>query len=411
MFFGDFFQFDPVLQTSLLLPMPRDRGGQRPESSAKHLAAHKLFLRFATVVILREQVRAVGCPRLRGFPQRLRNGEQTELDFERLCRRVYTPSSRTSFVDGLRAITPLNLDRWDLNMAAVVQWARAHGRHISIFVARRDTEPGRRLRVEELRHVLRYGDDSQLPTPGLFFYAQGMPVVVTRNQFVGLKVVNGAPFQAVDIFPDLAAGTIALASDATLHLGPPVAVLLQSDDSAGLAIPGLPNGMILIKSTTVAVPSHLRGKEARSSGKPGFRWVTHRTGPLCTPAFAMTDQKSQGKQFSDVLVNLKGVHSSGTATRPSFMSLYVQLSRAQSWDGLHLFRKPERGDFIEPKNVLAQDMRDAIVKLERRGDEIRRRFERDHRHMTWFREWDSMAETVQATEATDEEAASLWCGT
>jgi hypothetical protein len=56
-------------------------------------------------------------------------------------------------------------------MAAVVQWARAHGKHISIFVTKHNTEPGRRLRVEELRDVLRYGDDSQLPTPGLFFYA------------------------------------------------------------------------------------------------------------------------------------------------------------------------------------------------------------------------------------------------
>jgi hypothetical protein len=185
-------------------------------------------------------------------------------------------------------------------MATVVQWARAHGRHISIFIARNDTEPGRRLRVEELRHVLRYGGDSQLPTPGLSFYTQGMPVAMTRNQFVGLKVVNGAPFRAVDIFPDLASGTIALASDLTLRLGPPVAVLLQSDDSAGLAIFGLPNGTVLIKCMTVAIPSHLRGKEARSRGKPGFRWVTHRTGPLCTPpAFVMTDQKSQGKQFSD----------------------------------------------------------------------------------------------------------------
>ena len=328
LFFGDFFQFDPVLQTSLLLPTPRDGGGQRTESSAKHLAAHRLFLQFATVVILRELVRAAGCPRLRGFLRRLRNGEQTELDFQRLSQRLYTPSCKSSFVDGLRAITPLNQDRWDLNMAAVVQWARAHGRHISIFVAKHDTESGKRLRVEELADVLRHGDDSQLPTPGLFFYAQGMPVVVTRNQFVGLKVVNGAPFKAVDIFPNLACGTIALASDVTLHLGPPVAVLLESDDSAGLAIPGLPNGTILIKSKTVAIPSQMRGKEGRWRGKPGFRWVTHRTGPLCTPAFAMTDQKSQGKQFSNVLVNLKGVHSSGTATRPSFMSLYVQLSRA-----------------------------------------------------------------------------------
>ncbi len=136
MFFGDFFQFDPVLQTSLLLPEPRDRSGWRTESSAKHLAAHKLFLGFAVVVILREQVRAAGCPRLRGFLRRLRNGQQTELDFRRLCRRLYSPSSQPSFADGLRAITPLNQDRWDLNMAAVVQWARARGKHISIFVAK-----------------------------------------------------------------------------------------------------------------------------------------------------------------------------------------------------------------------------------------------------------------------------------
>ncbi len=171
MFFGDFFQFDPVLQTSLLLPTPKDRSGQRPESLAKHLAAHKLFLQFKNVVILREQVRAAGCSRLRGFLRRLRDGEQTELDFERLCRRLYGRSSQPSFVNGLRAITPLNQDRWDLNMAAVVQWARAHGKHISIFAAKHDTEAGKRLSIEEMSNVLRYGDDSQLPTPGLFFYA------------------------------------------------------------------------------------------------------------------------------------------------------------------------------------------------------------------------------------------------
>ena len=84
-FFGDFFQFDPVMQTSLLLPLPRDHGRQKPESLAKHLAAHKQqFLQFTNIVMLREQVRAGGCPRLRGFLRRLRNGEQTELDFQRL---------------------------------------------------------------------------------------------------------------------------------------------------------------------------------------------------------------------------------------------------------------------------------------------------------------------------------------
>ncbi|KAH6985347.1 hypothetical protein EDB80DRAFT_224012 [Ilyonectria destructans] len=103
-------------------------------------------------------------------------------------------------------------------MAAIMQRARTLGKHISIFVAKHNTEAGKRLHVEELCDVLRYGDDSQLPTPGLFFYAQGMPVVVTRNRLTGLKLVNVAPFRAVDIFPDLACGTMALASDVTLHL-------------------------------------------------------------------------------------------------------------------------------------------------------------------------------------------------
>jgi hypothetical protein len=407
-FFGDFFQFEPVMQTSLLLSVPRDHDRQKPESLAKHLAAHKLFLQFTTIVILREQVRTAGCARLRGFLRRLRDGQQTELDFQRLCRRLYTEASRPSFADGLVAVTPLNLDRWGLNMAAVVQWGRAQGKHISIFAAEHSTEAGRRLRAEELSDLLRHGDESHLPIPGLFFYAQGMPVVVTRNQLPGLKLVNGAAFRAVDIFPDLASATIALASDVTLHLGPPVAILLQSDDIADLAIPGLPKGTIMMKSKMVAIPDSMRGKGPRSRGKPGFKWVTHRTGPQCTPAFAMTDQKSQGKQFSEVLLNLKGVRGSGTASRPSFMSLYVQLSRAERWEGLYLFRKPARGDFIEPKNVLDNDMREAVVRLERRGDETRRHFESDHRHKSWFQDWDAMPESTLETEAADEDG-SLWC--
>jgi hypothetical protein len=67
------------------------------------------------------------------------------------------------------------------------------------------------------------------------------------------------------------------------------------------------------------------------------------------------------------------------------------------------------GDFIEPKNVLDKDMREAIVKLERRSEETRRRFEEDHRHDSWFREWDTMPDSAQATDAGDEEDASLWC--
>ncbi|KAK3386497.1 hypothetical protein B0H63DRAFT_493305 [Podospora didyma] len=251
--------------------------------------------------------------------------------------------------------------------------------HISILATKHNTEPRKRLSVGDLRDVFRYGDDSHLPPypphpPGLFFYAQGMPVVVTRNQL-----------------------NIALASDVTLHLAPPTGILLQSDDIADFAMPGLLKGTVLINSKTVAIPDSMRGKGPRSRGKSAFGGVTHRTGPLCTPAFAMTDQKSQGKLFALVLLNLKGVYGSSAATKPSFMSLY----------GLYLFRKPARADFIEPKNVLGKGMRDAVLRLERIGEETRRRFERDYR--LGIRDWDAMPETTEGGDAADEEDTSLWC--
>ena len=398
-FFGDFYQFDPVQQTSLLLPRPQGNSNANPDNVAEHLTAHKLFLQFRSVVMLCEQVRAAGCSKLRSFLRRLRQGEQTKQDFEQLRRRLYKPV-HPSFADGLQAITPLNQDRWNLNMAAVVQYARAHGRHVSIFAARHHTEAGRPVGGTKLGEVLRYGDDSHVPTPGLFLYTQGMPVVVTRNLHVGLKLVNGAPFTAVDVVPGPVYASTAVASDVIFHLGPPLAVLLQSDAIAELAIPGLPPGTVMLRSQTVALPEAMRGKGGpRSSGKPGFQEVTHRTGPLCTPAFAVTDQKSQGKQFAEVLLNLKGMPRGNTAAapQPSFMSLYVQLPRATRWKGLYLFQEPARSDFIEPKNVLDSDMKNAVAWLERQGDETRERFRREHGQASWFAGWDAMEQKTTAS--------------
>ncbi|KAH6988605.1 hypothetical protein EDB80DRAFT_589165, partial [Ilyonectria destructans] len=70
---------------------------------------------------------------------------------------------------------------------------------------------------------------------------------------------------------------------------------------------------------------------------------------------------------------------------------------------------PARGDFIEPKNVLDTQMRDAVYKLERLGDETRQRFERDHRHERWFQDWDTITESTSVTEVDEEDDTSLWC--
>ncbi|KAK8106610.1 hypothetical protein PG999_009969 [Apiospora kogelbergensis] len=284
-------------------------------------------------------------------------------------------------------------------MAAVVQYAPAAGRHVSIFAARHSTEAGRPMGRGELGEALRYGDDPQMPTPGLFFYAQGTPVVVTRNLHVGLKLVNCAPFTAVDAVPDPVYASIAVASDVTsdvtFHLRPPLTVLLQSDAIAELAIPGLPPRTVMLRSQTVAIPESLRGKGGPLSRvKPGLQRVTHRTGPLCTPAFA----------FAEVLLNIKGApRGTATAPRPGFTSLYVQLSRATQWEGLYLFQEPERSDSIEPRNVLESNMKNAAARLERQGDETRERFWREHGQESWFAAWGAMElETAAAGRGWDE---------
>ncbi len=57
--------------------------------------------------------------------------------------------------------------------------------------------------------------------------------------------------------------------------------------------------------------------------------------------------------------------------------------------------------------MLAKDMRDAIFRLERLEDETKCRFERDYKQERWFRDWDTMLESAQMSDVTNEDDASL----
>ncbi|KAM4064197.1 PIF1-like helicase [Hirsutella rhossiliensis] len=136
---GDFYQFAPVRETSLLINRPPDRT-QTP-------------LRQATI----------------SPPQRL----QIVAYVQNCCapRRPSprTPGSRRSqitFHDGLRAITPLNRTRWALNMEAVVGWARFNKQHIRIFVSTHTWRNGT-LSPNIIARTIGQGDDSACKVPRL----------------------------------------------------------------------------------------------------------------------------------------------------------------------------------------------------------------------------------------------------
>ncbi|KAM4061813.1 PIF1-like helicase [Hirsutella rhossiliensis] len=233
---GDFYQFAPVRETSLLIITPPDRT-ETPlrQATISHHSGCRLWHLFKTVVLLEDQVRARNDPQLRALLDRVRNGRQTHEDLILLNANI-VGRSQITFHDGLRAITPLNRTRWALNMEAVVGWARFNQRHIRIFVSTHTWRSGA-LSPDIVARTIGQGDDSACKVPGVLFYAQGMPVVVNKNIYIGLKVVNGADFTAVDVIIDPNHPGYCLADDVTIHFGPPLGILLQSEETKALAIP------------------------------------------------------------------------------------------------------------------------------------------------------------------------------
>ena len=393
LFTGDFYQFSPVVQTSLLIGMEDmtwDQNRQRQvDYVQRHQRGHNLFRQVKNVVILQEQVRAGGCGILKAFLKRLRRGEQTEANFSMLKERVATDACK-AFSTGLRAITPLNRNRWQLNIAAVVEWARYHRKHISIFLSTHAWDSAT-TSEDEMLHTVAYGDDSKVHIPGIFPFASGITVVLTKNIFPGLKMVNGAEFTALDVLPDVAYPGYHLADDVTIHFGPPHALILQSDETKHFAIPGIPEGTLLLKQA---------GAATMKPTSRAFQFLSsscRRSGLPCSPAFAMTDFKAQGSTFPKVMLELLG--KKVTTTGPSkcdFMSLYVQLSRGISWEGTTLSCEPRRVDFIEPINQLDGRLRKGIEELDRLAVITRQQFEERARttlyKTKWFQDWQTMPE-------------------
>jgi hypothetical protein len=76
--------------------------------------------------------------------------------------------------------------------------------------------------------TIKQGDNSNYKIPRVLFYAQGISVVVNKNIYTGLRVVNRAEFTAIDIIPDPRFPGYYLADDVTIHFSPLLGILLDS---------------------------------------------------------------------------------------------------------------------------------------------------------------------------------------
>ena len=317
------------------------------------------------MVILEEQVRAGGDPRLKSLLTKLRNFQQDSNDLALINSKVLK-NGKIPYDDELRVITPLNRHRWDLNSQAVTMWAKRTGKKVSIFMSTHKWTTARPSE-EEMMRAFEQGDDKYCPIPATFTYADGMLVIVNENVYLGLKVVNGSIFQAAGIIPDPrhrpVRASIVVRDEqdpavpmseinVNIYFAPPSAIILQSEHTADFAFPGIPPGTVMVCTKKVTM---------MPTRKNRLKMRCQRYGLPCAPGFVMTDFKAQSKTMPKVVLGLYGYQllASGEPSACEYTTAYVQLSRGTSFEGMSLLREVRPIDYL---NLRLDDKKLAAIK-------------------------------------------------
>ncbi|KAL8326728.1 hypothetical protein RB597_003174 [Gaeumannomyces tritici] len=362
LFCGDFRQFRPVQERSILLPSEAipwdDDKSFRTEQRRQHDRAHALWNRFTTVVVLTEQVRAAGDPTLRRLLTRVRQGVQDRSDVDLLNSRCYREARRIPWESGITVVTPLNRNRWNLNVEAVLSFQRQRQAPLRIFLSEHKWKGGRPTEEEALM-MLSHGDDSAIPVPAVLMFVPGMPIVVNQNTHQGLKLVNGAGYTGLEVIIDRAYPGHRVDGDVILHFGPPAGILLASETTSGFHFAGMPPGTILLTPVSTKIECQRK--------RPWQQNDVVRRGLPCAAAFACTDYKVQGRTLSRVALELRGtrttvVNSEAVPSQCDPYSLYVQLSRCPSPDGIMLLSRARERDIVG--NTVPEVMTAAEKRLE-----------------------------------------------
>ncbi|KAM4061844.1 PIF1-like helicase [Hirsutella rhossiliensis] len=366
LFCGDFHQFRPVQERSILLPSAAvswdEDNSFRAEQRHQHDKAHALWRRFTTAVMLDEQMRAAGDPELQRLLKRIRGGVQDHTDLDLLNSRCHREGRRIPWETGITVVTPLNRNRWNLNMEASLAFQIQQRSTVRIFLSEHKWKDGLPTEEEAIM-MLNQGDDSAIPVPAVFMFVPGMPVVVNHNTHQGLKLVNGASYTAVEVIVDKAHPGHRISADMTIHFGPPAAIILGSKTTKDFHFVGMPPGTILLTPMSVRIQCQRK--------RPWQQNDVSRKGLPCAAAFACTDYKVQGGTLERVALELRGTRTTNVGGRavPSQCdpySLYVQLSRCPTLDGIMLVSKVRERDLVG--NRVPGEMTAAQARLEELSD-------------------------------------------
>ncbi|KJZ69562.1 hypothetical protein HIM_11055 [Hirsutella minnesotensis 3608] len=177
-------------------------------------------------------------------------------------------------------------------------------------------------------------------------------------------LVNGASYTAAEVVADKAYPAHRVSAGQMIHFGPPAGIILESETTKYFHFVGMPPGTILLTPMSVRIPCQRK--------RPWQQNDVSRRGLPCAAAFACTDYKVQGGTLERVALELVALELRGTRTTnlrgrmvPSHCdpySLYVQLSRCPTLDGIMLVSKARERDLVG--NRVPEEMSAAQARLE-----------------------------------------------
>jgi hypothetical protein len=188
---GDFCQFPPVRGQPLW---------KIPQTEAEHVGK-LVWQRFNQVIILDKQMRQVEDDPFRKLLQRARTGTLTHNNLSVLNARAID-SLTTPTLKDVTTITRLNSFRQIINRLQIDRFARSRLQKIYIFPAlhtrtKSSSPTNLRLHADDLLGLPEQG--TTVPSPGLFLYTLGMPIMLLTNVNTPAGLVNGATGAAVGV--------------------------------------------------------------------------------------------------------------------------------------------------------------------------------------------------------------------
>ncbi|XP_044715953.1 tetratricopeptide repeat domain-containing protein [Hirsutella rhossiliensis] len=244
-------------------------------------------------------------------------------------------------------------NRWNLNLEAALVFRARQQTAARIFLSEHKWRDGTPTE-EEAVLMLGQGDDSATPVPAVFLFVPGMPVVVNQNTHQGMKLVNGAGYTAVDVIPNRAFPSHRVSAELTMHFGPPVGMVLASETTKDFHFVGMPSGTILLTPISVKIQAQRKRPWQRNDVSRGLP---------CAAAFACTDYKVQGGTLELRGARTTTVYGRAVPSPCDPYSLYVQLSRCPTLDGIMLVSEVRERDLVG--NRVPEEMTAAQARLER----------------------------------------------